>query len=559
MTSISPTLRIALLASFLFTLLASPSFLATATGKNHPTKRPDARRTLPPKVGTKDQALRKKNISARETRLDNQRQVSAVKLRNVDRPAKPSKGQLRLAQRLLEAKRRAEAERVAYLRSIALARERARDEGLRNQVQSMIANDDLTGEDPEVRRAAVNALGNHAGTVVVMNPQTGRIYSMVNQQWALREGFKPCSTIKLVTGLAGLNESVIDLNDTTKISDNNQLSLTRALAYSKNDYFQQVGGQVGFDKMVSYARLLGLGEKTGINARNEFQGSVPPSAARSGVNHMSSHGDNFQVTPIQLATLVSAMANGGKLLTPHIARTKQEEFNFKTKVRRQVKMDTEMWKHMVPGMVGAVNYGSGRRAYDPGQTIAGKTGTCIEQGTWVGLFTSYAPLANPRLAVVVIARGADAHSHFPAAVAGKIYRDLSGRFGTPVNPQVAATRKAYTPARNSETALDDEEENEATAVTKDWNDANNIGGINRARGAQSSVRTGSVSDRVTADAQPLARKAAAEIDSKVRPVLMQIPRRNQNVVKPAGGSNGTPSYSSERETRPRRVSGNDRL
>ena len=555
MTSISPTLRIALLASFLFTLLASPSFLATATGKNRPTKRPDARRTLPPKAGTKDQALRKKNISARETRSDNHRQVSAVKLRNVDRPAKPHKGQLRLAQRLLETKRRAEAERVAYLRSIAIARERARDEELRGNVQSMIANDDLTGEDPEVRRAAVNALGNHAGTIVVMNPQTGRIYSMVNQQWALREGFKPCSTIKLVTGLAGLNESVIDLNDTTKISDNNQLSLTRALAYSKNDYFQQVGGQVGFDKMVSYARQLGLGEKTGINARNEFQGSVPPSAARSGVNHMSSHGDNFQVTPIQLATLVSAMANGGKLLTPHIARTKQEEFNFKTKVRRQVKMDTETWKHMVPGMVGAVNYGSGRRAYDPGQTIAGKTGTCIEQGTWVGLFTSYAPLANPRLAVVVVARGADAHSHFPAAVAGKIYRDLSGRFGTPFNPQVATTRKAYTSGRNSETALDDEEEKEATALTRDWNDANNIGGINRARGAQSSVKTGSVSDRVTAAAQPLARRAGAEIDSKVRPVLMQIPTRNQNVVKPNGGSNGTPSYSSERETRPRRVAG----
>ncbi|MEP6911211.1 MAG: penicillin-binding transpeptidase domain-containing protein [bacterium] len=554
MTSILLTLRIALLASFLFTLLASPSFSITATGKNHSTKRPDARRTLPPKPGTKDQALRKKNISSRETRLDDRRQVSGVKLRHDDRPARLPKGQLRLAQKRLEAERRAQAERIAYLRSIAIARERARDEELRSQVQSMIAKDDLAGEDPEVRRAAVNALGNHAGTVVVMNPQTGRIYSMVNQQWALREGFKPCSTIKLVTGLAGLNESVIDLSDTTKISDDNQLSLTRALAYSKNEYFQQVGGLVGFDKMISYARQLGLGEKTGVNARNEYEGSVPPSAARSGVNHMSSHGDNFEVTPIQLATLVSAIANGGKLLTPHIARTKQEEFNFKTKVRRQVKMDVETWKHMVPGMVGAVSYGSGRRAYDPGQTIAGKTGTCIEQGTWVGLFTSYAPLANPRLAVVVIARGADAHAHFPAAVAGKIYRDLSGRFGTPENLQIATTRKSYTPAIRAETSLEDEEENEATAVTRDWNDANNIGGINRGRSAQAPVKTSNVSDRATVDARPLMRKTAVEVDSKVRPVLMQIPSRNQNIVRPTGGSNVTPSKSLERETRPRRVS-----
>jgi len=60
--------------------------------------------------------------------------------------------------------------------------------------------------------------------------------------------------------------------------------------------------------------------------------------------------------------------------------------------------------------------------------------------------------------------------------------------------------------------------------------------------------------RLPADARPLARKAGAEVDTKVKPVLMQIPRRNQNIVKPAGGLNGKPSNTSERETRPRRVS-----
>ncbi len=507
MTSLSQTLKNALLAAVLFTLLATPSLLTTAAGKSRPAKRPDTKRTVPPAAGTKSSALPKKDMSGSETRLDKRRQVSDAKSRVENRSAKSSKARLRLEQKRLEAKRRAEAERLAYVRAV----QRARDEELRNRVQSMIAKDDLAGEDPEVRRAAVAALGNHAGTVVVMNPQTGRVYSMVNQQWALREGFKPCSTIKLVTGLAGLNENVIDLSDTTNISDNNQASLTQALAYSKNGYFQQVGGQVGFDKMVSYARRLGLGEKTGINAPNEFQGSVPGPASRSAMSRMWSHGDNFQVTPIQLATLVSAMANGGKLLTPHIARTKKEEFSFKTKVRRQVKMDTDAWQHMVPGMVGSVNYGSGRKAYDPRETVAGKTGTCIEQGTWVGLFTSYAPLANPVLAVVVIARGADAHNHFPAAVAGRIYRDLNSRFGTPANLQVATTRKSYTPAEDAETSSDDEEEYESTggsvrtgsapgspAGKPSWGgdsdrvtEAKNIGGINRARGTAASVRTGS--------------------------------------------------------------------
>jgi membrane peptidoglycan carboxypeptidase len=91
-------------------------------------------------------------------------------------------------------------------------------------------------------------------------------------------------------------------------------------------------------------------------------------------------------------------------------------------------------------MIGSVNYGSGRKAYDPLQTVAGKTGTCNGGGgSWVGLFTSYAPLANPRLAVVVITRGTDAHHHLPAAVAGRIYRDLHDRFGTPTNLKISTT------------------------------------------------------------------------------------------------------------------------
>jgi hypothetical protein len=122
-------------------------------------------------------------------------------------------------------------------------------------------------------------------------------------------------------------------------------------------------------------------------------------------------------------------------MTPFIPRTPQDS---KVKVRRTLNISPDNLRRMVPGMVGAVNYGSGKKAYDPMQTVAGKTGTCIQQGAWVGLFTSYAPLANPRLAVVVIARGSDGRKHFPAAVAGRIYRDLNHRFGTPIHLQLAA-------------------------------------------------------------------------------------------------------------------------
>jgi membrane peptidoglycan carboxypeptidase len=141
-----------------------------------------------------------------------------------------------------------------------------------------------------------------------------------------------------------------------------------------------------------------------------------------------------------LGNLVSALANGGKLLVPQVPGSQDASAKFKPKVRRKLDIDGNVLQRMIPGMIGSVNYGSGRKAYDPLQTVAGKTGTCNGGGgSWVGLFTSYAPLANPKLAVVVITRGTDAHHHLPAAVAGRIYRDLHDRFGTPTNLQIAST------------------------------------------------------------------------------------------------------------------------
>ncbi|HYJ88489.1 MAG TPA: penicillin-binding transpeptidase domain-containing protein [Pyrinomonadaceae bacterium] len=350
---------------------------------------------------------------------------------------------------LLEARRRAEAARRA-----AIARQLALEKAMRDEAMSFISKDDTTGEDPEVRRVAVNALGYHAGTVVVMDPMSGKVYSIVNQEWALRRGFKPCSTIKLVTGVAGLQENMISPFENTNISDRYRIDLTDALAYSNNTYFQHIGGQVGFDKMMNYSKELGLGEKTGINVNYEYPGRLPAEKSGFALNRMSSHGDDFEVTPLQLGTLVSSLANGGKLLTPFIPRTAQDA---KVKVRRNLDITQDNLRRMVPGMVGAVNYGSGKKAYDPMQTVAGKTGTCIQQGAWIGLFTSYAPLANPRLAVVVIARGSDGRKHFPAAVAGRIYRDLNHRFGTPIHLQLAAKPNDAKAAELNEEEKDAEE------------------------------------------------------------------------------------------------------
>jgi cell division protein FtsI/penicillin-binding protein 2 len=336
---------------------------------------------------------------------------------------------------ILEARRRAEAARRA-----AIARQRALDQALRDEVQGMISRDNTSGEDLQVRRVAINALGNHAGTVVVMDPMTGKVYSIVNQEWAVRRGFKPCSTIKLVTGVAGLSENVIPSAEITTVSDRSRMDLSSALARSDNSYFERVGSGLGFDKMIHYAKELGLGEKTGANVPFEYAGQLPEMKPGFALHRIFSYADGFEVTALQLGNLVSAMANGGKLLVPQIPNTQDANAKFKTRVRRKLDIDGNVLQRMIPGMIGSVNYGSGRKAYDPLQTVAGKTGTCNGGGgSWVGLFTSYAPLANPRLAVVVITRGTDAHHHLPAAVAGRIYRDLHDRFGTPTNLQIAST------------------------------------------------------------------------------------------------------------------------
>jgi membrane peptidoglycan carboxypeptidase len=483
---------------------------------------------------------RKSRLSRREVRRDRKQsareQAASLKalerrlhrpLSKRERAAELRRMQSQRRREILEARRRAEAARQA-----AIARQRAIDQALRNEVQGMIARDNTSGEDSQVRRVAVNALGNHAGTVVVMDPMTGRVYSIVNQEWALRRGFKPCSTIKLVTGVAGLAENVISPSELTLASNHSRMDLTSALAHSNNPYFERVGSGIGFDKMIHYARELGLGEKTGANVPFEYAGRLPELKPGFALHRMFSYADGFEVTAVQLGNLVSAMANGGKLLVPQVLRP-SEEARFKPKVRRKLDIDADVLQRMVPGMIGAVNYGSGRRAYDPTQTVAGKTGTCNGgEGSWVGLFTSYAPLANPRLAVVVITRGTDAHHHLPAAVAGQIYRDLSQRFGTPRNLQIASTP--------------DDEENDMDTVAE--GEASDTQDTTSAVGKINSPRATVVlpNHKLVPDSSP----------NTVKRVIMPIQPRSQ--VQQSDAQKSTPAKSSlnapiQSEVRPRRT------
>ena len=317
----------------------------------------------------------------------------------------------------------AEQQRRAQLAREAQARHLAFERGLRAETVENISHDNIEGEDLEVRAAAVNALGNHAGTILVMEAQTGKVLSIVNQDWAIRHSFKPCSTIKLVTAVAGINENVI--NDEGKINNRRfPMNLDDALAHSNNSYFQTVGAGLGNDKMISYAQMLGLGSPTGINAEKETGGRI---AFGNNNARIYSHGDNFEVTPLQLGVIVSAISNGGKILVPHIPKTKYEKTNFRGSMRYQLNLPNNNFRNIIPGMIGATQYGTARRGIDSSLGVAGKTGSCIAGGSWVGLFASVAPVEHPKYAVVVITRGQGERGKYAAAIAGNIYDALRNR------------------------------------------------------------------------------------------------------------------------------------
>src|SRR5213076_2424142 len=136
-----------------------------------------------------------------------------------------------------------------------------------------VTEGDVTaGEDPIVRQAAIEALGNLNGTVVAIEPTSGRILAMVNQKLALSSGAQPCSTIKLSTALAALSEGLIDKETEIRLGRRSRMNLTSALAHSNNPYFEEVGRKLGFDKISYYAHQFGLGELAGYDVDGEQLG-----------------------------------------------------------------------------------------------------------------------------------------------------------------------------------------------------------------------------------------------------------------------------------------------
>ncbi|MDQ6708142.1 MAG: penicillin-binding transpeptidase domain-containing protein [Acidobacteriota bacterium] len=286
-----------------------------------------------------------------------------------------------------------------------------------------VTGDNVDGEALDIRRAAVESLGSYNGSIVVVDPQTGRILTMVNQKLALGNGFQPCSTIKVSVALAALHEGLV--HDTSPIHlGRRNMDLAEALARSNNYYFATLGEKLGYDRVNHYAHLFGYGEKAGLNIAGEHAGIFPSEAPKSGVGMLTSFGEDISQTPLQLAALIGAIANGGTLYYLQYPKTPEEIGAFTPKVKRQLDIKPFI-DEIKQGMRGAVEFGTARRAKQD-DTIMGKTGTCSEGRTRLGWFGSFNEAGQRKLVVVVLLTGGrPSIGPMAAGVAGEVYRRLS--------------------------------------------------------------------------------------------------------------------------------------
>lgn len=251
-------------------------------------------------------------------------------------------------------------------------------------------------------------------------------------QWRNRtisDTYEPGSVFKTVVVSAALEEGVVDLNTTytcvggIQVANNYQKcwkagghgteTLTQGLMNSCNPFFITIGQKLGEEKFFKYFEAFGFTEKTGIDLPAEASpvANVTYHALeKMGISELSSSsfGQTFQVSPIQMITAVSAIANGGKLMQPYVVDSMLDTAGnvvSKTEptVKRQViseKTATEVANMMEQ----VVSKGTGKNAYVAGYRVAGKTGTSEKigkAGAYIASFSGFAPADNPRIAILV--------------------------------------------------------------------------------------------------------------------------------------------------------------
>ena len=311
-------------------------------------------------------------------------------------------------------------------------------------------------------------------TCVALDPKTGEVLAMANRpsynpnkfldysemSWknrAVSSIYEPGSTFKVITAGAGLQEGIVTPNQTfvdpgfvmvsgKRIQNWNGASFgtvtfADVVKQSLNTGFALLGLDLGAEKLTKYAKLFGFGEPTGIELPGEEAGILydPAEMVDSDIATMAI-GQSLAVTPLQLVTAVSAVANDGILLKPHIVKsiknangsmyseTRVEE------VRRTIDAATD--KTLVGLLEQVVAAGGGRKAAVRGYRIAGKTGTAQKineygtgytEGLYIASFCGFGPVEDPKITLLVVIdepSGTFYGGQIAAPVAGRIFSQV---------------------------------------------------------------------------------------------------------------------------------------
>lgn len=354
--------------------------------------------------------------------------------------------------------------------------------------------------DKKVQETADDAMKDKKGAVIALDPNTGEIIAMsssprfnpnmfvgemTSAAWnelsidkklnnrALQGTYPPGSVFKIFTGIAGLSEGVIGLNNRVfcggalhfagrdykchKKGGHGSVDFYEALVQSCDVYFYTVGQRLGVDRINEYSRRYGLGEKTGIELNDESQGLVPSSEwKRRRFKERWYPGETLSVsigqgavtlTPLQIANALATVVNGGLVLKPHLVKSVVSVDghkildDIKPEIRRRVEIDPKIITAVRNALVGVVNdpRGTARRAQLPkelGVQVGGKTGTAQVAGLHHGIkgklndhawFAGYAPADNPKIVVVSVVE----NGGHGGAVAAPVVQRVMERFFDP--------------------------------------------------------------------------------------------------------------------------------
>lgn len=287
------------------------------------------------------------------------------------------------------------------------------------------------------------------------NQDVQLLLSTVWRNKAISDTYEPGSTFKAITSAAGLEEGVV--TPETRVNDypvtigkwtlhcwrrgrlHGEETFAEGVYNSCNPVFVRVAQSLGIQKFYSYVKAFGFYEKTGIDLIGEPEKMIFHKNPAEIDMAVASFGQRFQITPIQLITAYSAIANGGKLMKPRLVKELTDfEGNVVQKNEPQVVrtvISKETSNTLCQILEGVVSKGTGKNAYVRGYRVAGKTGTSetTKKGVYVASFCAFAPADNPVISVLVALFDPRGDSHMGGAiaapVAGKIIEDALSYLG----------------------------------------------------------------------------------------------------------------------------------